>query len=238
MHLQSIKQSLAPAILRLGTLEPLDAAALEALNGAVQRPRTFPARREIVTEGQEITETLLVLSGWAARVRMLEDGRRQILNFVVTGELACLRSPEDSVARSTVVALTDVVACAAPEGSGAPGLGRVYALSRSEEEVQLLAQLTLLGRMTAQERIADLLLELLERLERAGLAERGRYLTPLTQEMLADALGLTAVHVNRTVQALRRQGDLKWRGREVILPNPAHLRRSIGRAEPRRGALP
>lgn len=221
-------QPVAAAAVRLAALSPLDDQATSALAQAMERPRRFRVRRDIVSEGQEIGETLLILSGWAARVRTMEDGRRQILNLLLPGDLIGYCDHERPLAVSTVVAATDVDACIAPNPSVSPALGRAYALSRALEEKYLFAQITRLGRMNAQERMADLLLELLERLALAGLAENGRYLMPLTQEVIADALGLTSVHVNRTLQALRREGALNWKGREVVLPDPEALARNVG----------
>ena len=209
------------AVIRLEALSPLDADARAALASAVQRPRTHRARREMIAEGQDIAETLLVLSGWAARVRLLEDGRRQILAFLLPGDLIGYCDQERPVASSSVIAVTEVDVCTAPDASVSPALARAYRQSRAREQAHLFSQITRLGRLNAHERIADFLLELLERLELAGLAAHGRYVMPLTQELMADALGLTSVHVNRTLQALRREGSLNWKGRELILPDPS-----------------
>jgi CRP-like cAMP-binding protein len=129
-----------------------------------------------------------------------------------------------------VIAITDVELCQAPEPNASPALARIYALSRAHDDAYILAHITRLGRMNAYERLADLLLELFERLELAGLCGGGHYHMPLTQEMLADALGLTSVHINRTLQVLRREGALGLKGRELALSDPSLLRRQIGRA--------
>jgi CRP-like cAMP-binding protein len=89
---------------------------------------------------------------------------------------------------------------------------------------------TRLGRLNAQERIGDLLLELNERLALAGLADPQGFAMPLTQEMLADALGLTPVHVNRMLQLARREGDIEWRPGRVTLTDVAALAQKVGRA--------
>lgn len=222
-----------PAITRLRTLTPLDAPAIAALDDASRRPRTFRARREVLAEGARIEEVLLILSGWAARVRILEDGRRQILDFLLPGDFIGLCDHADAIATSAVTAMTDLQVCASPSAEQHPSLRRAYALSRALSEVDLLAQITRLGRLNAHERIADLLLELHERLAVAGLAVDGRFTIPLTQELIADALGLTPVHVNRTLQTLRRDGSLSWKSRELVLLDPAALSRSMGRGSVR-----
>lgn len=220
---------ITPAVARLDSLEPLDRQAHAALAREFQRARRIKARREILAERQQVDEPLLLVNGWAACVRNLEDGRRQIVNFLLPGDPIAWCDHPPMTMSSTIVAITDVDVCHAPDASVSPALRRAYARSRDLEYTYLLAQITRLGRLNALERIADLLLELLERLERGGMAADGCFVMPLTQEMMADALGLTAVHVNRTLQALRREGSMLSRGRELRLPDPEALRRSTGR---------
>jgi len=220
----------APAMRRLFALNPaLDEAAVAALRVAMTRTRTVRPHRELMTEGRDIVEMLLVLDGWAARVRQLADGRRQIMNFILPGDLIGLCDYDYPVASSTIVAITAVTVCAAPDRSVSPSLERAYAISRATDEAHLMAQITRLGRLNAHERIADLLLELLERLSVVGLAAGGCFQMPLTQEVVADALGLTSVHVNRMLQLARRAGELVWSGRDLMLTAPDELSGAIGR---------
>jgi CRP-like cAMP-binding protein len=178
----------------------LDAAGMEALEAATRRPRTVLARRELIVERLEIAEAMVLLDGWAARVRQLADGRRQVLAILLPGDVIGMCDHEHPVATSSAVAITDVQVCTAPGRAQSRALSRVYALSRALEESFLMAQITRLGRLHAYERVADLLLELLERLELAGSAHDGRFTIPITQELLADTLGLTSVHINRTLR--------------------------------------
>lgn len=224
------RQPVSPAITRLASLVDLDANAHSALQLAVQRPRRTKVRRELVGEGEEITSTHLILSGWAARVRILEDGRRQILHFLLPGDLVGSHGQDRPVASPSVVAITELDSCTAPSAAVSPTMAKAYAHSRALEEAYLLSQVTRLGRLNAHERIADFLLELHERLEFGGLAAKGRFSMPITQEVIADTLGLTSVHVNRTIQDLRRNGSVDWKGREVHLPDPEALGRRIGRS--------
>lgn len=220
----SFLHSIDPAIRRLHAISQLDDVALVALKDAARRAHGLPARTPLLAEGARITETQLLLEGWAARVRHLPDGRRQIMSFVLPGDLLGSCNHVRAVASSTVEALTAVKLCVAPDRNCSPALSRCYAVSAAHDEANLLAQITRLGRMNAQERIFNLMLELLDRLELAGLASRGGFTLPLTQEMLADAVGLTPVHVNRTLQQARRNGDLEWTGRKLILHDPDRLR--------------
>jgi CRP-like cAMP-binding protein len=210
----------------LATLSPGDLAAIEAAERAAMPVRI---RRDLVVEKRPITESKLIVSGWAARVRVLYDGRRQFLSFLLPGDLVGHCAQSDPVAVCSVVALTDMLVTRAPDSDGSPGLTEAYAVSRALDEAYLLAQIVRLGRYNALERIADLILELEERLSCARLTTGGRFRFPLTQETLADALGLTSVHTNRMLQSLRRTGDLILRGGEIYLPDLAALRARVGR---------
>lgn len=220
----------APAALqRIAALAPLDESALQALHKAIDDTSQLPARRELVSEGREIGGRRLILSGWAARVRLIPDGRRQLISFVLPGELLGNCGHARPVALSNVIALTNVTYCALPEAAPSQPLREAYEVSRAMEEAHLLAQITRLGRLTALERTADLLLELYERLALCGLAEGGRFALPLTQEIMADALGLTSVHLSRTLQLARRNGDFEWREGQVVLHDLEALTQMVGR---------
>lgn len=219
-----------PALRRLAALTPLGDEATAALRRAAADARPIRARREILCEGRPITAPLLLLDGWAAQVRILPDGRRQLIGLVLPGEIMGHCGFAGPVASATTVALTDVRTCVLPDTAGLPDLGRAYAISRAMDETHLMAQVVRLGRLDARERILDLLLELHERLALSGVASGNGFTMPLTQEMFADALGLTSVHVNRTLQQSRRSGELEWSGRHVTLPDRAALRAQVGRA--------
>lgn len=230
-------ESMPPALVRLAGLAPLGAADMRAVAAAAAVPTASRVRGELVREGEEVAQSRLLLSGWAARVRILADGRRQFLSFLLPGDLiGSCRHPRP-LAVASVTALTDVTWCWAPDADALPGLAGAYAVSHAMDEAHLLGHVARLGRLSAQERIADLMLELHDRLNAAGLALRGGFHMPLTQEVLADALGLTSVHVNRMLQLMRRDGDLQWRQGRLTLPDPVALARKVGRQPVRVTAL-
>lgn len=218
-----------PALKRLEALTPLDGAARTALVNALARARFIEPGRELLVERQEITDPFLIVRGWAARVRVFPDGRRQILSFLLPGDLIGTGRHSKPCAVSAVVALTDIAVCAAPRASVSATLAEAYAIGSALEEAYLLAHIARLGRLTAHERICDLLLELLERLQLAGLADDCSFELPLTQEKLADVLGLTAVHTNRMLQLSRRENELTLKGGHLVLADPAGLAEKIGR---------
>lgn len=218
-----------PVLVRFAELAAMDGEGIAALKVAQAQAVMLRARTELTTEGRPIPMPRLIVSGWAARVRILADGRRQFLSFLLPGDLIGMCRQPNPIAVSTVVALTELSVCTPPAPDRSPALANAYAISMALEEGYLLAQITRLGRFHAQERITDLLLELNERLTMNGMAYNGRFEVPLTQEMLGDALGLTSVHVNRMLQAARQQGDLTWRDRQVVLPDPEALARKLNR---------
>lgn len=231
MPLTRSVRPIAPALHRLSRLATLDNASITALADAVARPQQFRPRRDLMVEGRDITSPHLILSGWAARVRILLDGRRQFLNFLLPGDIVGLYHHRRPVAPTSIITLTEVTTCVPPELGTLPALDEAYAIAHAMDEAYLLAQIARLGRMNAMERIGDLMLELHERLELSELTHGRSFDLPITQETLADALGLTAVHVNRMLQAARRAGDLIWSSRSMTIPDPKALARKVGRAQ-------
>lgn len=221
--------AVGPAIVRLNALAPLPEADRCALEAAAASPRTVRVRRVVINEGEPLTAPILILSGWAGLERPLADGRRQILGLRLPGELLFGHDPSRPAAPATLFALSDLVVCHAPAApeNGSIGLAAAYAASRARDEHYLMNQVVRLGRKSAFERVADLLLELCERLDTAGLVSARQMPFPLTQELIGDALGLTSVHVNRTLQVMRREHMLTTRDRHAVLHDPRALARLV-----------
>jgi len=216
----------SPALRRLASLAPLDTWSFEAIEAALAKAQKIRRRRDLLAEGKPIAARQLLVGGWAARVRILADGRRQFLSFLLPGDLVGYCRQPAPLAAATITTLTEVEVCPVPQTAALDG---AYAVSAAFDEAYLLEQITRLGRMTAMERIYSLFLELHERLARAGLVSDTGFDMPLTQEMLGDALGLTAVHINRMLQDARRAGQLEITGGRVRLYDPAALAEHIGR---------
>lgn len=214
---------------RMAELADLDDEAVQALSRASKRPRIVGANLDVQAEGKPIVESVLVQSGWAARVRYLADGRKQILGLLLPGDLIGHCYQPFPVAISSIVALTKLTLCHAPSAEENQSLQHAYAISHSFDEAHMLAQIMRLGRMNAYERIADFFLELWERLTLAGLVSGNKMHHPLTQETVADVTGLSAIHVNRTLGALRRDGELIWETGAIRVPDPASLSARIAR---------
>jgi CRP-like cAMP-binding protein len=213
---------------RLRLLSALSDAELELLRSLGERRHRHAAGDELVTEGDLTDRPRFIVSGWACRQRVLPDGRRQIFNFLLPGDgLGLNRSLGAEL--STVTALTALETAdaepllSAVQAGRAPGLARALAAIEPIEHKLLLDHLVRLGRQTAYERVAHFLLELQRRLEITGLGDDQRFPLPLTQEIMADALGLSIVHVNRTLQQLRRERLIELRSGVTILLQPELL---------------
>lgn len=173
------------------------------------RVRSVPRNTDIFSEGDALGGILFLCEGWACRYRLLGDGRRHVIHFLVPGDLI---GPFTPTAKQFAATLTPSSVCRVSHQDLAVTAEESPAFNAAVEafiaaEYDLLAERTVsLGRRNAKERMAHLLLELFDRLGRVGLVFGNMYDLPLTQEMISDALGLSVVHVNRTLRCLREQG--------------------------------
>ena len=172
----------------------------------------IPAGVALIEEGHRADRLYTLLVGWAFRYKTLPDGRRQILNFLLPGDLIGLQSRLMEDAEHGVEALTDASFCTFERGSlwdafrGFPELAFDITWLGAHEEQIVDEALLSVGRRSAIERMAWLLLHLWRRAEQLCLVRNGAMQLPLTQAHIADALGLSLVHTNRTLTALRRRG--------------------------------
>lgn len=195
-------------IRRFSALTALDAVDVAQLKDIAQRSIRLNAGRELPVQIQAAHSRLLVLDGWLARTKCLRDGRRQIIGFYVPADVVELDSRPDFPISTNVAAVNDAVLCPAPTSAG---LMDAYGAAAVLDHAFLYRQVVRLGRMSAFERVKDWMLEIRDRLGRTGMGEPNVFGLPITQELLGDTLGLTAVHVNRTLKSLREAGVLTWR---------------------------
>lgn len=202
-----------------GRLSDADRAAVAALPMTVRR---FEAGEDIVNEGDAPSQCRLLLSGLAFRHKTLRDGRRQIMSFYVPGSICdmegLLLAMDHSVAalsRAEVGFITHSAMEALLDGH--PAISRALWRSEMVENAVAREWMVGMGRRTAYARIAHLFCEMFARLRAIGLVEGNRCRFPITQTHLSDSLGLSVVHTNRVLQALRRDGLLAFRGGELIV---------------------
>jgi len=202
---------------KLGAFVALSEAELTVLHQLDQRRRTFVAGRDLVEQGQTEQAAYILSSGWACSYKLLEDGQRQIIDFQVPGDFLGLRSvllhvADHSVEPVTDIEVTEVLKSDLLEAfARTPRLAIAIFWAISRDDAMTIEHLVGIGRRDAAERLVHFLLELGARLSLVGLGSREGFACPLTQYLLADAIGLSAVHVNRVLRNLRETGMLTFR---------------------------
>ncbi len=211
---------LARKLAWFGELSADDIEILDALHTAT---RVVRRNRDIVSEGR-IYEMMFVLrEGSAIRYRVLRDGRRQVLNILLPGDFVGYPGCFFDTALYAITALSDAVVCPVPFAAlidlfeRRPRLAATIFWSFACEAAIYAEHLIDVGRRSALERVAHSLLELLTRLRIVGLADERSYRMPLTQELVADALGLSVPHVNRTLRRLRGDGLVHIEDQRVVI---------------------
>ncbi|WP_208539259.1 Crp/Fnr family transcriptional regulator [Algihabitans albus] len=185
----------------------------------------------IVLEEANSPHLFTVLKGWAFRYKTLPDGRRQILNYALPGGLIGLQASVFNEMSHGVEALTPMLLCVFSRDQiwtlyeGFPSLAFDVTWLAAREERLLDEHLLSVGQRTAKERLAHVLWHLFHRAEELGLTEGNKLDFPLTQQHLADTLGLSLVHTNKTLRRLRDEQCLSWEGRLLQIHDAEGLRR-------------
>jgi CRP/FNR family transcriptional regulator, anaerobic regulatory protein len=198
----------------------------------------------ILVEGTNSPHLYTVLSGWAIKHKSLEDGRRQVLNFALPGDFLGLQGSIFDSMHHTVEALTAVVLCVFSREKlwtlyeKHQGLAFDVTWLAAREEAILGDYLMTVGQRRANERVAFVLLHLFRRARQLGLARNNKVTFPFTQEHLADAIGFSMVHTNKTLKQLRRTGSFKWTGTDFELVDEQRLAEIAGEAAPIGGVRP
>ena len=219
---------------KLGTFMPLSAAESACLGELQSVPLRIPAGQELVHEGQTGHMAYILQSGWACSYKLLADGGRQIISFPLPGDFLGLRSVLLRTSDHAFAALTDIVvsSVAGPRMmqvfNDHPRLAAAVLWAASRDEAMVVEHLVNIGRRSAIDRTAHFFLELFERLRLVGLATPKGFVCPLNQYVLADALGLSAIHVNRVLRQLRERRLLTLKGRRVVVHDLPGLKALAG----------
>jgi len=185
-------------------------------------------------EGAQSEHLYTVLHGWAFRYKMLDDGRRQILNYALPADMLGLQGTLIREMEHSVEALTPLTLCVFPRSklwdlySHFPSLAFDITWLAAHEERLIDEYLVSLGRRSAVERTAFLLLHLFMRAEDCGLTKDGAIQFPFTQQHLADTLGMSLVHTNKTLKRLYATNAIRWKGRMFELLDRAALANLAG----------
>jgi CRP-like cAMP-binding protein len=219
-----------PLTRKLNNFVRLSAPDRYLLGEVLEPARMVEPRVDIVEEGEDPRSVNVVLSGWACRYRQFEDGRRQIISILLPGDccdphIHLLDRRDHAIAALTQVAMARISGQSMAEiSSRSPNLTLAFhreALAGTAIQREWTVSL---GRRSGAERLAHLFCELHARLAAVDLADETSCPMPLTQPDLADALGQTTVHINRTLQDLRAAQLLTLKGRRLTVLDPEGLR--------------
>jgi len=219
----------SPLARKLGSFMVLTAADLALLERLHSRRRIFVAGTDLVHQGQSKQAAYILSKGWAASYKILEDGERQIVDFLLPGDFVGLRSSLLRIADHSVEPVTDievsevVVSELLDAFSENHKLGTAFLWAASRDEAMVVEHLVNIGRRDAAKRLAHFLLELSVRLSLVGIGTKTGYDCPLTQYLIADALGLSAVHVNRCLRQLREDGMVLFHAGHVAFVDHTRL---------------
>jgi CRP-like cAMP-binding protein len=208
---------------KLRRRDNISAEEEQAIRGLVSHTVQMPADKVLVRAGERVKESTILLKGWAARAKDLPSGHRQFAEIHVAGDFVDLHSFTLKRLDHDVISLTPCVLGAVPHErlkemtERLPHLTRVYWFATNLDAAIHREWALSLGRRSAISRMAHLFCELLIRLEIVGLTSGNSYEFPLTQVELGESLGLTAVHVNRTLQELRRMGLIELESRRMSI---------------------
>ncbi len=215
----------SPLTRKLLTFVSLTEGELGVLQRLHQRRRTFAVGRDLVSQGQSGQAAYILASGWVCSYKVQADGTRQIIDFQVPGDFLGLRSvllrtSDHSFEPVTEIQAAEVLADDLLRAfAETPRLATAVLWAVSRDEAMVVEHLVGVGRRDAAARMAHFLLELGSRLSLVGMGTRSGYDCPLTQYHLADALGLTAIHVNRVLRQLRERGLVTFRDGRVEFHN-------------------
>jgi CRP-like cAMP-binding protein len=203
-----------------------------AIRAMISEIREVPADRVIIRRGQELKESLLLLDGWIARTKDLREGGRQISELQFSGDFTDMHAFTLKRLDHNLATLTPCRIGVAPHErikallEKFPHLARVYWTMTNIDAAIHREWTVSLGRRSAMSRMAHLFCEIFERLRIAELTDGNAYDFPLTQQELGECLGLTSVHINRTLQALRKTGLIELESRRLVIhdmPGLQHL---------------
>ncbi|WP_018689646.1 Crp/Fnr family transcriptional regulator [Ahrensia kielensis] len=195
---------------------------------------TADAGTTIIVDGAHNAHLYTLLSGWAFRYKILEDGRRQILNYAVPGDLLGLQGSITGEMQHTIEALSPLTLCVFERDkvtdlfSKHPSLAYDITWIAAREERILDEHLLSIGRRSALERSAYLLAFLNRRARNSGIFTTKNNVIPITQQHVADTLGLSIVHTNKTLKKLREKKLIEWRDGGCLVLDEARLSELAG----------
>jgi len=208
---------------------PLSSRDVEHLTAACQNQRTFPARTDLIREGDKPGPVFVILEGWACRYKLLPEGTRQITSFLMPGDCCDLHASVLNYMEHSIATLTSARIALVPRGlmekliETRPAITRAFWWTQLVDEDTLRAWIVSMGRRNGLQRVAHLMCELYVRARNIGLTHGDSFELPLTQTVIGDALGLTPIHVNRVLRKLRISGVMTLIGGNLVIADVAKL---------------
>ena len=221
---------------KLELFGPLPPADRSLLDDVVRQPHWVDAHLNIVRQGDAPDDVHLVLEGFACRHKILPNGSRSILAYLVPGDFCdfnvfILKAMDHTIATLSACQMVSIPRERILELTARPAVARALWWTTLVDQATLREWLVNIGKRRADVRTAHLLCELHQRLKSVGLAEGGEFSLPITQAELADTIGMSPVHMNRSLQVLRSQDLVIFKSRQLVILDIDRLRR-IGQFNP------
>ena len=211
-----------PLTRKLENFAPLSSEDRRFLSELARPDRRVDARTDIIREGDRPDDVRLVLEGFACRYKILPDGKRHIMAYLVPGDLCdmhvfILKAMDHSIGTLSACRVVDIPRPRILEMLERPAIAQALWWAALVDEATLREWLVNIGRRPAEQRVGHLLCELLMRLQTVGLTNGNSYELPLTQTDVAETMGLSFVHVNRVLQRLRASGLITLRSKRLVI---------------------
>ncbi len=225
-----LSDDLPPLLRKFGYLQSLSPEEADLLLKMHASKKTIAKGKVLLRQDDVHKYCFIVTHGWAYRYSDLYDGSRQVINYYLPGDIIspfALVMPRVNYSVATISSVR--VSIYKPEYlmelfATQPRLGLFYAWMLGREDSSMAEQIIRIGRRSAYQRAAHLLLELYHRLKIVGFTDHRSFYLPVTQSLLADTLGLSVVHMNRTLYRLRLENLIKIRSHKISLINIDRLK--------------
>lgn len=220
-------------IRKLEKFAPLSTSDRHLLDEVMHNRRSVGSHVDLIREGDAPSDVHLILDGFACRYKVLRDGRRQIMAYLLPGDFCdlhvfILKAMDHGIATLTGSIVVDIPRARVLELTERPAIARALWWVALVDEATLREWLVNIGARSAEERVAHLLCEVLVRLETVGLTSEGGYELPLTQTEIGETMGLSTVHMNRVIQSLRADGLITLNRKNVVIPDIPKLKAFSG----------
>ncbi|KQT19755.1 Crp/Fnr family transcriptional regulator [Methylobacterium sp. Leaf399] len=219
----NVEHPLSPLIRQLESIDALSDEERRAIKGLPVTLKTLRPNQDIVRDGDTASQCCLILEGWACRYKIISEGKRQIFSFHIAGDIPDLQSLHIPSMDHSLATLTTATVAFVPHEAlhdltaRCPGIAATLWRDTLVDAAIFREWMLCMGRRSAFDHMAHLFCELYLKQEAVGLAGDHRCPLPVTQVDLADATGLSSVHVNRVLQEMRGRGMITLRGSVLVI---------------------